>query len=41
MLDLALVYFNQELIPHKKIEELTSNFVKQYFGLKFFVTEKT
>lgn len=41
MADVALVYFNPEVVKHKKLEELSTAFVKQCFGNKVQVSEKT
>jgi UDP-N-acetylmuramate: L-alanyl-gamma-D-glutamyl-meso-diaminopimelate ligase len=39
--DLALVYFNPEVVKHKKLEELPVDFVKKCFGNEVFITQKT
>jgi UDP-N-acetylmuramate: L-alanyl-gamma-D-glutamyl-meso-diaminopimelate ligase len=39
--DLALVYFNPEVVKHKKLEELSVDFVKKCFGNEVFITQKT
>ncbi|MGV3631141.1 MAG: UDP-N-acetylmuramate--L-alanine ligase [Bacteroidota bacterium] len=39
--DLALVYFNPEVVKHKKLEPLTSEFVNACFGPEVTVSQKT
>lgn len=39
--DLALVYFNPEVVEHKKLEPLSSDFVSACFGPKVLVSQKT
>ncbi|MCE3296635.1 MAG: UDP-N-acetylmuramate--L-alanine ligase [Crocinitomicaceae bacterium] len=39
--DRALVYFNPEVVKHKKLEALSSDFVNECFGQKVNVSQKT
>lgn len=39
--DFALVYFNPEVVKHKKLDELSVVYVKECFGKNVSVTEKT
>ena len=39
--DQALVYFNPEVVKHKKLEALSSDFVSSCFGPKVQVSQKT
>lgn len=39
--DSALVYFNPEVVKHKKLEELAPEFVHQCFGSNIVVSQKT
>ena len=39
--DFTLVYFNPEVVKHKKLEELSVVYVKECFGENVSVTEKT
>jgi UDP-N-acetylmuramate: L-alanyl-gamma-D-glutamyl-meso-diaminopimelate ligase len=39
--DVALVYFNPEVVKHKKLDELSVDFVKQCFGSNVTITQET
>lgn len=39
--DFALVYFNPEVVKHKKLEELDATFVKESFGSNVTISQKT
>ena len=39
--DKALVYFNPEVVKHKKLEELSVEFVQESFGSTVFISQKT
>lgn len=39
--DVALVYFNPEVVKHKKLEELSTDYVKKCFGQNVEVSQKT
>jgi UDP-N-acetylmuramate: L-alanyl-gamma-D-glutamyl-meso-diaminopimelate ligase len=39
--DIALVYFNPEVVKHKKLEELSPEFVGKCFGDKVIISQKT
>ncbi|MES2588163.1 MAG: Mur ligase family protein [Bacteroidota bacterium] len=39
--DNALVYFNPEVVKHKKLDEISTSFVEQSFGKNITVSQKT